>query len=107
MKNKKNFLENCYIVVGYSDKLHRAVEKYIEVKDIKNNEFDFVYITSTKYFLEIKEELIHMRVEEKKIKMLYDILGDFRNSEIKKKWIIDKLNEIPNGNVILDAKGDI
>ena len=102
-ESQKAFLKNTYDIVGYSDKCNKNIEKYIYPKDICSMKFDFVYITSSKYLEEIKEELFHLGIKKEKIKSLYDILGDFKNWEIKKEWIIGKLNLIPEGKTILDA----
>lgn len=34
---------------------------------------------------------------------LYDIFGDFRNYEVRDKWVINKLNKISKGKILLDA----
>lgn len=108
----KDFLENKYDVVGYSDRnddskeiLGSSQNKFILPRDISNLEFDFICITSKKYFGEIRDMLQKIIGEEDKNKIVsvYDLFGDFRNEEIRNQWVIDQIGKIPDGKILLDA----
>lgn len=98
------FLKEEFNVVGYSDGKKAAVENYILPDELRNCDWDYIYITSSKYINEIKEELINRYlIEENKIISKENVLGDFRNWEIKREWVINKLQGIPAGKILLDA----
>lgn len=104
----KRYLENKFVIVGCSDV--RKVEmsggyQYIPPEEIDRFHYDYVCVTSIKYFAEIKEKLILLLGNEKESKIisLYDALGDFCNSEVRDEWVIERLAKIPSGKILLDA----
>lgn len=103
-QEQKYFIENEYDIVAYSDKRKIEIEKYTEACHISELEYDFVYVTSLRYFEEITEELVNtFHIDRKKIISRNDVLGNFQNNKIRQDWIIDKLKKIPEGKVLLDA----
>lgn len=105
-ENQKFFILNEFEVVGYSDKEIVDMPMYILPKDMKRVSFDFIYITSTKYFEEIKEsikEQFENLIYDNKIISMNDILGNFQNEAARRAWIISKLKEISDGKILLDA----
>ena len=99
----KDYLYKHYEVVACCDKNIKGND-IIHPKLICTMEYDYIYITSSKYFAEISEELINTyNVSKDKILGVQNIFGDFRNEEIRDKWVIEKLLNIPKDKVILDA----
>lgn len=103
-KNIRVYLENKFEIVGYSDSYNTG-GGIIDTKDIYKYDYDYVCITSTKYFDEIKENLIHLLGNDKtdRIISIYDVIGDFRNGEVRDNWVIEHLKKISAGNTLLDA----
>lgn len=108
----KDYIESRCDVVGYSDSdserqkiLGEGQNKFILPEDLLNLEFDFICITSKKYFQEIKDKLEGLIGEENKDKIVsvYEIFGDFRNEDVRNQWVIDQLRKIPEGKILLDA----
>lgn len=68
-------------------------------------ECDFIFITSTVHFSEIKENLItEYSVEASKIIGKSDLFcGSFENAEVRHSWVKEQLSKIPAGKIILDA----
>lgn len=100
------YLESIFDIVGFSDSNPREkMEKFIEPDHLDEYEFDYIYITSEKYFHEIRETLTEKfgKEIENKIICKREVFGDFSNSTIRDQWIINKLQEIPSGKTILDA----
>ena len=92
-------------IVGYCDSYKIPERNGIDINKIANYEYDYILITSNKYFEEIKDSLIHLLGDGviPKLVSIYDLIGDFRNGEKREKWVIEKLSEIPKGAVLLDA----
>lgn len=101
----KMYIENKFEVIAYCDSRKINMAKYIPVEEIVNRNFDYVCITSNRYFHEIKNQILDRigEINENKIVSIYDLFGDFKNSEIREQWVIDKLNDIPKGKILLDA----
>ena len=104
----KNYVAIKYNIIGYSDKDRKEVfgeEKYILPEDIPEYEYDYILITSNKYFQEIRSTIVKIIGEENKNKIIsvFDAFGDFRNQENRDKWVINKLEKIPRGKILLDA----
>lgn len=108
----KDYIENRCDVVGYSDSdsekqkmLGGGQSKFILPERLLELEFDFICITSKKYFQEIKSKLEGIIGEENrdKIVSVYDLFGDFRNEEVRNQWVIDQISKIPEGKTLLDA----
>lgn len=101
----KEYLENKFDVIGYSDIHHYDMERYIEPENIYKYNYDYICVTSTKYFRDIKERLTDLLGSDKSnsIISIYDILGDFRNQQVRDNWVIKHLEAIPSGKILLDA----
>lgn len=103
-RKHKFYLENEFDIAGYSDKKAFDMEGYIPVDKIRDYDFDFIFVTSSQYFEEIREELADKySIEREKIIYINDILGNFQNSKVRKEWIKKKLLQIPEGSILLDA----
>lgn len=102
-KRTKLMIENRFDVIGRCDS--KIIGGVIRPEDIPNQEYDYICITTSKYFQEIKDKVVNLigKENEHKILSLYDVIGDFRNSEIRDQWVIDKLSEIQAGKILLDA----
>lgn len=100
------YLESIFDIVGFSDSNPKEKpEKFIEPEHLNEHVFDYIYITSEKYFNEIRASLLERfgsKIEDKIISGK-DVFEDFSNSSIRDQWIIRKLQEIPSGKTLLDA----
>lgn len=102
----KDYIENKFIIIGYSDKDEKMGDiNYILPQNIPKYEYDYILITSSKYFREIRNTIVQLIGEENKDKIISmsDAFGDFENALIRDEWIINKLGKIPEGKVLLDA----
>lgn len=104
----KNYIESKYNIIGCSDrdrKTHFWGYNYIFPEDLSKYKYDYILITSNKYFREIRNTVIELigKKNENKIISLFDAFGDFRNHEIRDQWVINKLEQISNGKILLDA----
>lgn len=90
----KNYIESKFNVIGYSDKVRKGAN-YILPADISKYEYDYICITSSKYFQEITNTVVKLIGEGNKDKVIsiYDTFGDFRNYEIRDQWVINKLGK--------------
>lgn len=103
-RKQRFYLENAFDIVGYSDKKEADISGYISVDKIRDCDFDFIFVTSSQYFEEIRDELIDKySIHKEKIIYINDVLGNFQNSKVRKEWIKNKLLQIPEGNILLDA----
>ncbi len=104
-KKVKGYLETKFVVIGYSDSIHSNETGYIEPQNIGKYDYDYICITSTKHFDEIKAKLAELLGDDSgdRIISIYDILGDFRNEEVRDKWVIDHLSRLSSGKILLDA----
>lgn len=104
-ESQKNLIENEFDVVGYSDKQKRVLPLYVVPEEICKKNFDYIYVTSKKYFSEIKEELVNIvgRGIRNNIISADDVWGTFRNDETRNAWIRKKLLELQDGITLLDA----
>ncbi len=104
-RRARRYLQNKFEIIGYSDKQVKIDGEMILPENIIQYHYDYICVTSTKYFREIKDKLINLlgKENEDKIISLYDALGDFRNAEIRKQWVIDHLSNISAGKILLDA----
>lgn len=99
-------LENEFKVIGYSDKNYRNINSYVRPEKINEVHPDVVYITSTKYFSEIKKELSEFLNPGIKLLGRRDVFqweNTFANQLVRDKWIAENLSKIPSGKVLLDA----
>lgn len=104
------YIEARYEIIGCSDRDAKMADKvkqirYILPENIKQEEYDNVFITSTANFDEIKNDLItQYQVDASKIMGKRDLFsGTFENAEVRHAWVIEQLKKIPAGNIILDA----
>ncbi len=104
----KEYIGSKYDIVGYSDK--REMEgpeqkPFILPEDLPKYNYDYICVTSNKYFVEIKRTLEQIigRKNSNKIISLQEAFGDFRNAEVRDKWVIEKIKSIPAGAILLDA----
>ena len=103
-QEQRFFIENRFYIVGYSDKKEMKVGQYIRPEQIAESDYDYVYVSSSKYLEEMKVELENQyHVDRQRIISKDDVLGDFQNAIVRQQWIINKLKEIPAGKVLLDA----
>ncbi|MCI8946958.1 MAG: class I SAM-dependent methyltransferase [Lachnospiraceae bacterium] len=111
-KKQKKYIESKFEIIAYSDSNRKLIfdlkadsELYIIPEDIQNYKYDFIYVTSSQYYKEIKRNIIELIGNENgdKVVSVYDVFGDFRNSEVKSDWVINKLSEIGRGKKLLDA----
>lgn len=103
-KRVKSFIEEKFNIIGYCDS-KITNEGVIQTEEILSKEYDYIFITSSKYFQEIKDNVLNLieKKNEHKILSLYDVIGDFRNSEVRDQWVINKLVKIQKGKILLDA----
>lgn len=104
----KNYIENKYNIIGCSDKDRNKQGggvNYILPEDLSKYRYDYILITSNKYFMEIRNTVIKLvgKKNENKIISLFDAFGDFRNQEIRDQWVINRLGLISSGKILLDA----
>lgn len=99
------YLESCFNIVGYCDKNQKKVlGGYLPPSELNNRKFDYIYITSSKYYKEIRNELITTyNINPEKIIGKKEWLGDIENAKKRESWVIEKLMNIPEGKIILDA----
>ena len=88
----RDYIMNQCDVVGYSVRngdrreiLGEEKNKFILPEHLTDAEFDFICITSKKYFQEIKNRLQEIigKQNRDKIVSVYEIFGDFRNEEVR------------------------
>ncbi len=59
-RRTESYLENKFDIVGYSDSREVGTDKkIIPPEDISQYDYDYICVTSTKYFDEMKENLIN------------------------------------------------
>ena len=57
-ENQKYFVEKEFEIIGYSDKVSKDIPLYVAPEDINTREYDYIYVTSNKFFDEIKQYLL-------------------------------------------------
>lgn len=103
-KRREKYLEEMFDIIGYSDSKELRINKYIRPSQIKEQEFEYIYITSMRYFEEIKKFLVEkLGIHEKKIISEKETVWYIDNDAGKEKWLEKKLAEIPAGKALLDA----
>lgn len=86
-EKQKSFLQERFNIVGYCDSKDLNMEKYISKKDLLHNAFDYIYVTSDKYYQEIKKELVLLGIAEDKIITEFHVaLSDLCESYEKKEF---------------------
>lgn len=99
---QKRFIESEFEIIGYSDKRKIDDINYIKLEEISNYQFDAIYVTSLKYKDEMVSDLKRI-LGEVNIITKEDIWGDFRNFQVRYKWITEKLDNLEPNKVLLDA----
>ena len=101
---RRKFLERIFDVVGYSDNRVVDIECYIRPEKICDCEYEYVYVTSDRYFDDIKRELVNkFNIDDNKILGEKDTCWYIDNSLNRNKWVISKLKDIPDNQILLDA----
>ena len=73
-KTQKYFIKNEFDIVGCSDSVYRTDTGYIEPQNLSGKDFDYIYVTSSRYFSEIRTKLIEeCQISEEKIISLADV----------------------------------
>lgn len=107
-ESAKDYIKNKFDVIGYSDRNRERFHEegnFIRPGDFKEFEYDYICITSSKFFEEIRQEVVKAigKENESKIISIYDAFGDFKNYEVRDKWVIEQLKKLSEGKVLLDA----
>lgn len=95
-------ISELFDVVGYSDKYHYNIENYIAPSEIVNHSFEAIYITSDKYYDDIKADIANL-VGDKMIFGHKDICQQFENTKLRDQWVEKKLQALTKGLTLLDA----
>lgn len=100
----RNILEYKYDVIGYSDRSLVDMEKFIEPSNICQYSFDYLCVTTSNYFEEIRDELNReYGIPKEKIVKVFTLLEIKDGVEDARIWVTSKLREIPRGLTLLDA----
>lgn len=59
-EKQKKLLEKCFSIVAYTDKKEKDICLYIDREKIQTTEYDYIYITSNRFFDDIKSELVDL-----------------------------------------------
>lgn len=98
---QKRYIEDEFQIVGYIDK---KMSESIKVENLSMYEFDYIYISTSKYETEIRGQLKNVGIDDERIVTIRDMYWKtVPNSEIRDKWIEEKLKNISDGKIILDA----
>lgn len=97
------YLNKRYDIVAYCDK-NKKYEWSIYISDIAKYEFDYIYVTTERFYEQITTELVSdYRIVKEKIVTKKHILGDYENYIKRDKWVISKIETFNKGVSILDA----
>lgn len=66
-RKRKQFYEKEFDIVGYCDTKNFDMDGYLTKEDLCHAEFDYIYITTRKYYREIKAQLVCLGIKEEKI----------------------------------------
>ncbi len=99
-RKMKEYIDSKFDIVGYSDTNRKKdieeeeYNKFILAEDLPKYDYDYICITSKKYFQEIKSTIEQIIGENNKDKIIsiQEAFGDFGNEEVRNKWVIEKLN---------------
>lgn len=104
-RKQESFIRSEFDVVGYSDRKKYDMPLYVRPADIAGLSFDYIYVTSHKFFAEIKKDILNVLngggVFEERIISFDDVWGDFKH--IRDEWIKAKLEKVEEGKILLDA----
>ena len=103
-ENLRELLYEVYDVVALCDKEKKPFDNYVSIDELDQIEYDAIFITSSKYRSKI-EDSIAKRFYSRKILFLgkEDLLGKSKNPAARDSWVIEKLQSLPTGLVLLDA----
>lgn len=106
-EKQRIFIEKEYDVVAVSDKNKANIamlENGIVPSEITSIDYDCIYVTSSKYYEEIRKELIESYgVPEEKIVSPSMVWWHVANADARDIWIIKQLKLLSEGESILDA----
>lgn len=100
----RELITTNYEVVGYSDRRKVAIEGYIDPVHILDIEWDAVFITSVRFYDEIKENLQKILGGGQIVFLSRkDLIGTVENVQTRNEWVISQLSKIAEGKYLLDA----
>lgn len=102
-KLRKHYLENVFDIVGYCDSKKMDVNDFIPLEKLYYTT-QKIYITSNKYYDEIKSFLINeCHIAKDRIIGEKDTCWFIDNSLVRDKWVERNLKNIASGKILLDA----
>lgn len=106
-EKQRLFIEKEYDVIAVSDKNKAALSMFgngIAPNEITNVNYDCIYVTTSKYYKEIRKELIETYgVPEEKIVSPFMVWWHVSDSDARDAWVIRELGLLHEGESILDA----
>ncbi len=103
-KRREKFLEQTYDIVGYSDSKKVDVANYIEPSKLKDLIYDYIYITSIRYYDEIVDVLVNTyHVDKDKVTGEKNSCWYIDNTQMREQWVKQQLEKLPAGSRLLDA----
>ncbi|MCD7726284.1 MAG: class I SAM-dependent methyltransferase [Clostridiales bacterium] len=99
----REVIESSYEVIAYSDIRKINIEGYIAPTQIPNIDFDAIFVTSERFYNEIKAYLEKILGDRFLCLSKKDLIGVCDNVVARDSWVISKLLEIDEGKVLLDA----
>ena len=106
-EKQKVFLEKEYEIVAVTDQNSEVLKKFdnsVILSKLNTVEYDNIYITSSKYYDEIRQNLIeNIGISEEKIISPFDVWWHISNSDTRDRWVKQQLRSFNDGKSILDA----
>lgn len=100
----REIIDSTYEVVGYSDRHKVNIEGYVAPAQIADVDYDAIFITSERFFDEIKAQLSNILGERvNSFLSKKDLIGTVDNVQTRDEWVVSKLKEIEEGKALLDA----
>lgn len=103
---QKKALEGIFEIVGVSDRKRREREDYVAPEDIHRLDFDCVYVTSLKFYEEIKRELTGCGIAGEKI-LSQEGLSAYEKLQMQMTGLCEsarKAEEYQEKNLFLNAR---
>ncbi len=98
-KRREKFLEQTYDIVGYSDSKKVDVANYIEPSKLKDLIYDYIYITSIRYYDEIVDVLVNTyHVDKDKVTGEKNSCWYIDNTQMREQWVKQQLEKLPAGS---------
>ncbi len=69
-------INSYFDVIGFCDKKYQRIPLFISVDRLRDMKFDYIYISSRKYYEEIKEELLEKDIKESQLIGFFDLACD-------------------------------